>query len=714
VILLLCVLVGAPLAGARAQGTPEPGTPAAVEALFEIMTPEERVGQLFLVTFQGTDMGNTSRIYDLIVNQHVGGMVLLVGNDNFVAAPDTAAAARDLSRGLQRLEWTSTLRPPSDPITGKPESRAYVPLFIASIQDGDGAPGDQILTGLTPLPSPMALGATWAPELAREVGVISGRELAALGINMYFGPSLDVLENPNTMSANDLGASVFGGDPFWVSLMGSAYLNGLHEGSGNRLLVIPKFFPGRGSSDRLGDEEVATVRKSLEELKQIELAPFFAVTGGAPEPEGSRADGLLLSHIRYQGFQGNIRATTKPVSFDAQALASILSLPDLATWREAGGLIVSDNLGTNAVRHFYSTGTEFPARTVARDAFVAGNDLLYLGNIVASDAPDNYTTVLDIIGFFARKYREDPGFAQRVDAAVLRVLSLKYRLYGRFDLTTVLAETREETDADVAQQITYEVASRAATLLSPAPQDFAALLQTPPRLRDRIVFFTDASTARQCSTCAEVPGLAVEALQRAVIGLYGPEAGNQTSSFRLSRTHERCNQLRGGEPAFSGGGPDFRTVGRVLAGGQFQRAGTHHQQLPGGGAGSAARQARHPVRLWRADVSGCDRCLAADGVLLPVQQAAGVHRSGCTTAVPRDHAGGRLASVGAGSGIRPEVDDSSGPRPDHHVGDRPSGQCPRAGHAGATPCRCSRSGHHRRPHWNDHDNNGHPVPDGPW
>ena len=64
---------------------------------------------------------------------------------------------------------------------------------------------------------------------------------------------------------------------------------------------------------------MATVRKSLEELKQVELAPFFAVTGDATSPE-STTDGLLLSHIRYQGFQGNIRATTKPVSFDAQAL----------------------------------------------------------------------------------------------------------------------------------------------------------------------------------------------------------------------------------------------------------------------------------------------------------------------------------------------------------------------------------------------------------
>jgi len=532
-IIFLSVLIAAPLQAARAQGTPEPGTPAAVQDLFDIMTPEERVGQLFLVTFTGTDTGNTSKIYDLVVNQHVGGTVLLAGNDNFVASPGTLAGARDLTRGLQQIEWNSSVRPPNDPTTGRPISRAYVPLFIATIQDGDGAPGDQLLSGLTPLPSEMAIGATWSPDLAQEIGAINGRELSALGINMYLGPSLDVLENPNTMSANDLGSGVFGGDPFWVSMLGSAYVSGLHEGAQNRLLVVPKFFPGRGSSDRLSEQEVATVRKSLEELKQIELAPFFAVTREATTP-AARADGLLLSHIRYQGFQGNIRATTKPVSFDGQALSSILGLPEFAAWRDAGGLIVSDNLGTNAVRDFYTSGTDFPARTVARDAFVAGNDVLFLGNIVASDAPDNYSTALDIVGFFGRKYREDPGFAQRVDAAVLRILSTKYRLYGRFDLASVLRQAADASIPSTLQQVTFEVASQSATLLSPAPQDLSTLLQAPPRLRDRIVFFTDTSSAKQCSTCAEVPGLAVDALQRTIVGLYGPEAGNQTSSFRLS------------------------------------------------------------------------------------------------------------------------------------------------------------------------------------
>ena len=48
--------------------------------------------------------------------------------------------------------------------------------------------------------------------------------------------------------------------------------------------------------------------------KRQELAPFFAVTRqtpGAPDV----VDALLATHIRYQGFQGNIRATTAPVSY---------------------------------------------------------------------------------------------------------------------------------------------------------------------------------------------------------------------------------------------------------------------------------------------------------------------------------------------------------------------------------------------------------------
>ena len=50
----------------------------------------------------------------------------------------------------------------------------------------------------------MAIGATWQPDYAEDVGTIAGRELSALGINMLLGPSLDVLENPSPGSASAL------------------------------------------------------------------------------------------------------------------------------------------------------------------------------------------------------------------------------------------------------------------------------------------------------------------------------------------------------------------------------------------------------------------------------------------------------------------------------------------------------------------------------
>lgn len=507
--------------------------PPSVRQLFDKMTPEERVGQLFLVNFTGSDTSDQSKIYDLIVNHHVGGVVLQAGNDNFSAAPNTISAAQQLIRNLQQIERDGSIRTIADPVTGQLTQQAYVPLLVGISQEGDGSPNDQILSGLTPLPSEMAVGATWQPELAKKVGAVMGSELSALGVNLYFGPSLDVLESPSPSATGDMGARVFGGDPFWAEQMGSAYVSGLHSGSLGRLLVIAKHFPGRGSSDRPNGEEVATVRKSLDQLKQVELFPFFGVTGNAPSAEAT-VDGLLVSHIRYQGFQGNIRATTRPISFDAQALSAILGLPQFSSWYDKGGLIVSDDLGTHAVRQFYSTGANFQAHTVARDAFVAGNDLLYLGNIVSSDASDTYSTVVDILGFFAQKYRDDPAFAQRVDASVLRILTLKSHIYNVFTITNVLAPAATLDALNQSQEVTFEVARHAATLISPEPKDITTLFPTPPQVRDRLIFFTDAAQVQQCSTCPNLSALPFDAFQNVVVQLYGPQSGNQASSFRLS------------------------------------------------------------------------------------------------------------------------------------------------------------------------------------
>ncbi|MBL8101008.1 MAG: hypothetical protein JNM02_00625 [Anaerolineales bacterium] len=514
---------------AQAQtSTPPPG----IRLILDGMTPAERVGQLFLVTFNGTDTGSTSQIYDLVTRYHVGGVMLSSQNDNFTGT-NTVTQADALIEALQRMEWDSAVSPFTDPQTGQVFTSTYVPLFIGTTQEGDGHPTDQILTGLTPLPSEMAIGATWNPDFATQVGLVRGRELAALGFNFHIGPSLDVLESPSS-SGGDLGARVFGGDPFWVGEMGRAYVDGLHIGSENKILVIAKHFPGVGGADRLPEQEVSTVRKSLEQLKQIELAPFFAVTGNAIS-ESSTVDGLLVSHIRYQGFQGNIRATTRPISFDSQALSQILALPQFASWYANGGLVVSDDLGSPSVRDFYASGGgQFFARVAARDAFLAGNDILYLGNIVSNDAPDTFTTTTRVINFFVQKYNEDPAFAQRVDASVARILAAKMGLYGNFVFSNVVNNGDQLPDLGSDIAVTFAVARNSATLISPSLSDLTSVIPLPPQPNERLVFLTDTVNVKQCADCTPQPLFAVDALESVILQLYGPQSGNQTEGFRLT------------------------------------------------------------------------------------------------------------------------------------------------------------------------------------
>ncbi|MCS6907781.1 MAG: glycoside hydrolase family 3 N-terminal domain-containing protein, partial [Anaerolineales bacterium] len=364
-------------------------------------------------------------------------------------------------------------------------------------------------------------------------GEVMGKELSALGFNLLFGPALDVLETPRLEGQVDLGTRSFGGDPYWVSVLGSAYIRGLHKGSRGRIAVIAKNFPGNGGADRSPEVEVATVRKSLEELKNFDLLPFFNVTGYAQE-ETSRADGLLAAHIRYQGFQENIRATTRPISLDPEAFRLLMNLPPIAAWREAGGLMVCENLSAPAVRNFYQLNNEkFDARLVALNAFLSGNDLIHLGNILSDGDPDSYISTQRVIEFFRQRYIDDVAFAQRVDQAVLRILTLKYRLYPEFDPNTVLPSLGSVEQIGQSQQVTIEVTRQAATLISPRPEELPSNLPNPPRINDRLVIFTDVRTHQQCSQCPSQALIGMNDLADQIKRLYGPQGSGQIWSSNL-------------------------------------------------------------------------------------------------------------------------------------------------------------------------------------
>ena len=524
-----------------------------VERLFAEMTVEERVGQVFLVTFSGDTLGAENEVAELIANYRVGGVVLLPEKDNLTGygePENTPAQLAQLARDLQVLALlgetpASQAEEPAEsglptPLPSPSPSPVglRLPLFIALAHEGQPEDGQRIYGGLTALPNNMAIGATWKPDYAFEIGRIVGQELEATGVNMLLGPTLDVLESPAPFNPADLGTTTFGGDPYWVGILGQSYSAGVHAGSQNRVAVIAKSFPGTGSSDRPTDEEVPTVRKSLEQLKQIELAPFVAVTGTAPDASSS-VDGMLTTHIRYQGFQGNIRATTAPVSFDPQALNSLMSMPEFNTWRTGGGLLVSDALGVRSVERFYDdTEQEFPHRRVAKDALLAGNDLLYLGDFALgpSTTEQQVANIKDTIVWFREKYEDDLSFRQRIDEAVKRILRRKLIIYeGDWSPDNVLADLESVADSvGQGSPTAFDLAQASTTLISPSLSELAERMASPPGFGDSIVIFTDVREVQQCSYCPEDAVIGESAIADRLVALYGPEGSNQIRANQVT------------------------------------------------------------------------------------------------------------------------------------------------------------------------------------
>jgi beta-N-acetylhexosaminidase len=546
------------------------------------MTTADKVGQLFLVTFQGSDVPPAADIGRLIQVYRVGGVLLSPQNENFVNGPSAPSQVLSVSTNLQELAFSelssytitrtvplTTTLPPEEvealtetaPITISTVVTVTqvvtlpaqgIPLLIAMSEEGDGSPNTALRGGLEELPSNMAVGATWKEENAESVGTIVGQEMAAVGVNLLLGPSLDVLNEPHPDRPGDLGTRVFGGDPYWVGRMGQAYIRGVHLGSEGRVATVAEHLPGLGASDRSLEQEIATVDKSLQELRVIELPPFFAVTQGTPIT--GTTDALMTALIRYRGFQGNIRYVTPPISLHPQGLQEILAQPELVGWREAGGVLVSDALGVPAVRRYYSPELDsFPHRRIALDAFQAGNDILNLSRFSLTDSwEEQMSNIEDTILFFQSRYKTDENFRARVDQSVRRILLLKRRICPEFSLEGCVGSAEALAAPGNSHGIVAQIAQEAVTLLYPSADELALRLPRPPRADENILIFTDAREARDCDLCPPFYLLDPQLLQNTILQMYGPEASGQVDPSRI--TSFTFAQLRS---FLDGGSPDL-------------------------------------------------------------------------------------------------------------------------------------------------------------
>ncbi|WP_327077995.1 glycoside hydrolase family 3 N-terminal domain-containing protein, partial [Peribacillus frigoritolerans] len=190
---------------ATAKGYENEKTVSDIQEIVENMTIDEKVGQMLMPDFRNWQkQGETkatgfiemnSEVASIIKKYHLGGVILFAEN-----VVDTEQTVR-LTDGLQM----------ASPV---------LPLFITIDQEGGIV--TRLQTG-TNLPGNMALGAARKESYAYQSGEIIGKELSSLGINVNFGPSVDVNNNPGNPV---IGVRSFSSDPDLVSKLGIQMIKG--------------------------------------------------------------------------------------------------------------------------------------------------------------------------------------------------------------------------------------------------------------------------------------------------------------------------------------------------------------------------------------------------------------------------------------------------------------------------------------------------------
>ncbi|WP_223806030.1 beta-N-acetylhexosaminidase [Ornithinibacillus gellani] len=254
-------------------------------------TIKQKVGQFFVIGFDGKIVPDAVR--ELIQDYHVGGIILFVRN---IGTPEEVLAlTTDLQREAKRAGYTH-------------------PLLIGIDQENGVV--RRMGEGTTVFPGAMALGAADSVTHAYDIGLATGKELLALGINWNLAPVLDVNVNP----ANPvIGVRSFGESPEKVANLGKAMMQGMQAAG---VIATLKHFPGHGDTAVDSHLALPTVDHSMERLEQVELKPFRAcMEAGADmvmtahihfpavEPDAGKPatlskrviDGLLRERLNYQG-----------------------------------------------------------------------------------------------------------------------------------------------------------------------------------------------------------------------------------------------------------------------------------------------------------------------------------------------------------------------------------------------------------------------------
>lgn len=286
-----------------------------VDSVFDSMTPDERIGQLFMPVVEVKNTAANKEVLRKYIRDYkVGGVLYSKGT-----ASDQAE------------------------LTNFGQSQARIPLFVSL----DGEWGLSMrLEGTTRFPRNMMLGALSNDSLIYAYGQEVGRQCREMGIHVNFAPVLDLNSNP----ANPvIGTRSFGEDKELVAQKAIRYGQGL-ESYG--VMAVGKHFPGHGDTSVDSHHALPKLAHDSARMYGYEIAPFKQYIDAG-------LSGMLTAHLEIPSLDTE---NNRPSSLSPKIIDGILK-------KELGfeGLVFTDGLAMKGV----SNQPDFCVK-----ALLAGNDVL--------------------------------------------------------------------------------------------------------------------------------------------------------------------------------------------------------------------------------------------------------------------------------------------------------------------------------------------------